>query len=349
MESTPHTGRAASSDIPGATAATNFANKPGRLLTLLAGGTAGLCVDLTVYPLDTIKTRLQGLSRSVRPSGQLRLFAGLPVVLCGSAPSAALFFSTYETVKASSIDHGYPVWLSLVLSAGISEMAGFVNALESLFDPPLLFLLLILILLLIIIIITITTIIIIIILANTFCVACIIRVPCETIKQRAQSRPLVGVQAVLSEALRIDGWAVLYRGYLSTILRGLPFSLIQYPVWETLKRFLMEHNRRGSSLPESSVELSKGQFALCGALAGATAGACTTPFDVAKTRIILAQKGSPLATGNVITAFRHIYLERGVRGLFAGVAPRVGQVGIGGAIFLGLYDITKSMWMSALS
>uniref|UniRef100_A0A0V0JAG2 S-adenosylmethionine mitochondrial carrier protein n=1 Tax=Schistocephalus solidus TaxID=70667 RepID=A0A0V0JAG2_SCHSO len=302
MESTPHTGRAASSDIPGATAATNFANKPGRLLTLLAGGTAGLCVDLTVYPLDTIKTRLQGLSRSVRPSGQLRLFAGLPVVLCGSAPSAALFFSTYETVKASSIDHGYPVWLSLVLSAGISEM-----------------------------------------------VACIIRVPCETIKQRAQSRPLVGVQAVLSEALRIDGWAVLYRGYLSTILRGLPFSLIQYPVWETLKRFLMEHNRRGSSLPESSVELSKGQFALCGALAGATAGACTTPFDVAKTRIILAQKGSPLATGNVITAFRHIYLERGVRGLFAGVAPRVGQVGIGGAIFLGLYDITKSMWMSALS
>ncbi|VDN13772.1 unnamed protein product [Dibothriocephalus latus] len=60
------------------------------------------------------------------------------------------------------------------------------------------------------------------------------------------------------------------------------------------------------------------------------------------------QKGSPLASGNVITAFRHIYLERGVRGLFAGVAPRVGQVSIGGAIFLGLYDITKRMWTSAL-
>lgn len=35
-------------------------------------------------------------------------------------------------------------------------------------------------------------------------------------------------------------------------------------------------------------ELSKGQFALCGALAGAFAGACTTPLDVIKTRIMLA-------------------------------------------------------------
>nr|VZH99854.1 unnamed protein product [Spirometra erinaceieuropaei] len=300
MEST-HGGGADITAASAATGATNSGKKPSRRTTLLAGATAGLCVDLTVYPLDTIKTRLQSLSHSLRPSGQLRLFAGLPVVLCGSAPSAALFFYTYETVKASSRDHGYPVWLSLVLSAGIAEMA-----------------------------------------------ACIIRVPCETIKQRAQSRPLIGVTTILSESLRVDGWTVLYRGYLSTILRGLPFSLIQYPVWEMLKRSLEEHNRRRALSSEPSVELSKSQFAFCGALAGATAGACTTPFDVAKTRIMLAQKESPLATGNVISALRLIYLERGVRGLFAGIAPRVGQVCIGGAIFLGLYDITKHMWISAL-
>ncbi|VDN09857.1 unnamed protein product [Dibothriocephalus latus] len=245
MERT-RTSSAVSSGIPPAasvaTDATHFANKPRTLTTVLAGGTAGLCVDLAVYPLDTIKTRLQNFSHSIRHSGQLRLFAGLPVVLCGSAPSAALFFYTYETVKAKSKEHGHPVWLTLGLCAGISEM-----------------------------------------------VACIIRVPYETIKQRAQSQPHVGVRTVLSETIRVDGWAVLYRGYLSTILRGLPFSLIQYPVWEMLKRSLREYNCRVSPSSESSGELSKKQFALCGALAGATAGACTTPFDVAKTRIMLAQ------------------------------------------------------------
>lgn len=56
---------------------------------LLSGATAGLCVDLAVYPLDTIKTRLQSMAQSVRPTGHLHLFAGLPAVLFGSAPSGS--------------------------------------------------------------------------------------------------------------------------------------------------------------------------------------------------------------------------------------------------------------------
>lgn len=57
-----------------------------RTVALLSGATAGLCVDLAVYPLDTIKTRLQSISQSIKPSGRLHLFAGLPAVLFGSAP-----------------------------------------------------------------------------------------------------------------------------------------------------------------------------------------------------------------------------------------------------------------------
>lgn len=41
-----------------------------------------------------------------------------------------------------------------------------------------------------------------------------------------------------------------------------------------------------------SGSLSKSQLALCGAMAGAFAGACTTPFDVIKTRIMLAEVSS---------------------------------------------------------
>lgn len=52
-----------------------------------------------------------------------------------------------------------------------------------------------------------------------------------------------------------------------------------------LQRFMQQYNQRRSG---GEGVLSKGQFALCGALAGAFAGACTTPFDVIKTRIMLA-------------------------------------------------------------
>ncbi|VDN33763.1 unnamed protein product [Dibothriocephalus latus] len=58
-----------------------------KAVALISGATAGLCVDLTLYPLDTIKTRLQSAARSVKPSGKLQLFAGLPAVALGSAPS----------------------------------------------------------------------------------------------------------------------------------------------------------------------------------------------------------------------------------------------------------------------
>lgn len=35
--------------------------------------------------------------------------------------------------------------------------------------------------------------------------------------------------------------------------------------------------------------------------------------------------------------------------LFAGLAPRMGIMSVGSAIFLGLYDITKAFWSNALA
>ncbi|VDL54625.1 unnamed protein product [Hymenolepis diminuta] len=207
---------------------------------LLSGATAGLCVDLAVYPLDTIKTRLQSMAQSVKPAGHLHLFAGLPAVLFGSAPSAALFFCAYEVTKNRTTSEGILPWFSSMMAACVGEL-----------------------------------------------VACVIRVPCETIKQRAQAQPHLGIAGVFSDSLRSEGLAGLYRGYLSTIFRELPFSLIQYPIWEALKRSMQRYNQhRNGGVGDG--ELSKGQFALCGALAGAFAGACTTPLDVIKTRIMLA-------------------------------------------------------------
>ncbi|VDQ04902.1 unnamed protein product [Trichobilharzia regenti] len=176
--------------------------------------TAGLCVDLALFPVDTIKTRLQSYRNNVqRTPGSLRLFAGLPAVIVGSAPAAAAFFVVYETVKENFKHLGvHPVYYSMI-SACIAEV-----------------------------------------------VACVIRVPCEVVKQRAQNHPSHGVST---------GVRGFYRGYISTLSREIPFSFIQYPIWEYLKVCLF--------------------LALCGCLAGTISGAVTTPLDVAKTRIMLAE------------------------------------------------------------
>lgn len=64
------------------------------IASFLGGATAGFCVDLSVYPMDTIKTRLQSATHIIKPKGGagLGLFAGLPAVILGSAPGGMLRF-----------------------------------------------------------------------------------------------------------------------------------------------------------------------------------------------------------------------------------------------------------------
>ena len=66
---------------------------------LISGALAGLAVDLALYPLDTLKTRIQAANGFLASGGFARIYSGLSPVLLGSVPSAALFFSTYEAVR----------------------------------------------------------------------------------------------------------------------------------------------------------------------------------------------------------------------------------------------------------
>ena len=54
-----------------------------------------------------------------------------------------------------------------------------------------------------------------------------VRVPVEVVKQRCQARPDVSARRVLSSTLGQEGAAGLYRGFLTTVLREVPFSILQ--------------------------------------------------------------------------------------------------------------------------
>ncbi|KAK4471797.1 hypothetical protein MN116_005193 [Schistosoma mekongi] len=280
-------------------------NNHPHLISLLAGSTAGLSVDLALFPIDTIKTRLQSHHNNVRRSGSFHLFAGWPAVAIGSAPGAAAFFLTYEAVKDACKSLGVHSMVQSTVSACVAEV-----------------------------------------------VACVIRVPCEVIKQRTQNQPSHSVSTVFLQTLRNEGIRGFYRGYVSTLSREIPFSVIQYPIWEKLRYMAIEWNRKsfGSSdvTDLTLAQLKAWQSAMCGCLAGTIAGALTTPLDVAKTRIMLAEPNSNFASGRIIYAIRTIFQENGIRGLFSGLIPRISLLSIGGAIFLGIYDISTRFWTNVL-
>lgn len=167
-------------------------------------------------------------------------------------------------------------------------------------------------------------------------VSCSVRVPYEVIKMRSQTSVSTKISntMILRDIMAREGIVGLYRGLSSTIMRDIPFSAIQYPIWERLKLMHLRRHHRPVTPTES---------AWYGSLAGAAAAFITTPLDVAKTRIMLAERSESLASGKVITALRAVHKEKGIRGLFAGVVPRVLWISVGAAIFLGSYEKTLKL------
>ncbi|XP_032997154.1 S-adenosylmethionine mitochondrial carrier protein isoform X2 [Lacerta agilis] len=239
------------------------------LVSLTAGGLAGVCVDLILFPLDTVKTRLQSPQGFKKAGGFRGIYAGVPSTAVGSFPNAAAFFATYEFTKATLRKDASPYSspLTHMLAASLGEV-----------------------------------------------VACLIRVPSEVVKQRAQVSPSSSTLRILSNTVCEEGILGLYRGYKSTVLREDLWSWKQGHVVDSW------------------------QSAVCGAFAGGFAAAVTTPLDVAKTRIMLAKTGSRTASGNVLSALHQVWRTQGISGLFAGVVPRISAISLGGFIFLGMYD-----------
>ncbi|XP_005222741.1 mitochondrial S-adenosylmethionine carrier protein isoform X9 [Bos taurus] len=212
-------------------------DRPGFTASLVAGGVAGVSVDLILFPLDTIKTRLQSPQGFYKAGGFYGVYAGVPSTAIGSFPNAAAFFVTYEYVKwiLHTDSSSYLMPVTHMLAASVGEV--------------------------------------------------------------------------------------------------IPFSLVQFPLWESLKALWSWRQDR---------VVDSWQAAVCGAFAGGFAAAVTTPLDVAKTRIMLAKAGSSTASGNILSALHAVWRTQGLSGLFAGVFPRMAAISLGGFIFLGVYDQTRS-------
>eukprot|EP00002_Diphylleia_rotans_P004137 TRINITY_DN12992_c0_g1_i1.p1 TRINITY_DN12992_c0_g1~~TRINITY_DN12992_c0_g1_i1.p1 ORF type:complete len:278 (-),score=57.97 TRINITY_DN12992_c0_g1_i1:47-880(-) len=255
------------------------------LVNAVSGGTAGASVDFVLFPLDTIKTRLQSSQKVPINRG---FYAGLFSAMAGSFPSAAVFFTVYEGSKVHLEKH-FSKDVVPAMSATIADVA-----------------------------------------------TCSVRVPFEVVKQRMQ----VGLHTTTLEAvqtiIRVEGFRGLYRGYTSTVAREIPFDAVEFLLYEKLKRYWAQKQGRSVTPQESSV---------MGCFAGGFAAAVTTPLDVVKTRLMtqsLSKDGTQRQYTGVLHALKTIYREEGLMSLFKGIGPRVAWISLGGGIFFGVYEFTKS-------
>ena len=110
--------------------------------------------------------------------------------------------------------------------------------------------------------------------------ACLVRVPTENVKQKMQAGLHNSASATVTSILKTRGPLGFYSGYLTTVMREIPFSFIQFPIYEALKAKWA--SRRGGRLESY-------EAAACGSVSGAIAAGVTTPIDVVKTRIMLGK------------------------------------------------------------
>jgi solute carrier family 25 S-adenosylmethionine transporter 26 len=213
-------------------------------------------------------------------------------------------------------------------------------------------------------------------------VSCAILTPAEVIKQNAQmvsssqaSKANATVQTLAKFRSNPLG---LWRGYTALAGRNLPFTALQFPMFERLREEIKKYRER-NGLKTGTLLESGFTTAISAGTAGSVAAVITTPIDVVKTRIMLAAAETAMqesqssnekksmgkaskgngeslvdALGQAIKKRptkksslqigREIIAESGVKGLWRGGALRGMWTLLGSGLYLGVYDSGR-IWL----
>jgi len=167
---------------------------------MMAGALAGIMEHCVMYPLDSVKTRMQSLtftqyrgirdamSRMIIQEGIMRPMRGMQVVVMGAGPAHAMYFSCYEYLKEtlttrgninSHIAHGGAGCLSTILHDGIMT-------------------------------------------------------PSDAIKQRMQmhNSPYRSISDCIRQMYRREGFTAFYRSYTTQLSMNVPFQSIHFMAYE---------------------------------------------------------------------------------------------------------------------
>ncbi|XP_047317323.1 mitoferrin-like [Impatiens glandulifera] len=276
---------------------------------MVAGSIAGSIEHMSMFPIDTIKTRMQVLSSCPIKSAGIRqalgsilqtegiagLYRGIGAMGLGAGPAHAVYFSAYEVFK-KYFSGGNPNNAVAHAAAGVCATV----ASDAVFTPM------------------------------------------DMVKQRLQlsNSPYKGVMDCVKRVLREEGIRAFYASYRTTVLMNAPFTAVHFTTYEAAKRGLSEIS------PESANDETLIVHATAGAAAGALAAAVTTPLDVVKTQ--LQCQGvcgcDRFRNGSISDVIGTIVKKDGYRGLLRGWMPRMLFHSPAAAICWSTYEAGKSFF-----
>lgn len=262
---------------------------------VMAGAAAGIMEHCVMYPVDSIKTRLQSLRPHPKASysgvsdafrkisqreGVFRPLRGINVVALGAGPSHALYFSSYEMSKrllGSHVDSSHVV----------TACSG---AIATLFHDGLM---------------------------N----------PCEVIKQRLQvyDSPYKGVFNCANHILRTEGITAFYRSFTTQLTMNIPFHCVHFLTYEFMRESL---NPEGGYNPKAHLWAG----AAAGGIAAAVTNpldVAKTLLNTQEKGVVLeasikkSHAKKRLVVTGMFNALRTIHMLRGFKGYFRGMQARV--------------------------
>jgi len=211
---------------------------------------AGLVEHTTLYPIDTVKTRLQAVlltnagvqyksftdcfSQIVKHESPKTLFRGWPAVVIAAVPSHGIYFGTYEYSKyrLGVVSDGDVHPFKVAVAGAFAAMAH--DAIVTPFD---------------------------------------------VIKQRMQLKncPYSNICSCAFETLKYEGYTSFFRSYPTTVLLNIPTFSTNFVVYEASKVML-----RNTMLESEETWF---HHLIAGGIAGGIAGMVSNPLDVLKTSI----------------------------------------------------------------
>ncbi|TNV87136.1 hypothetical protein FGO68_gene1189 [Halteria grandinella] len=277
------------------------------LISAVSGGIAGISIDFALFPVDSIKTRLQLKASSkkvdyTKEAQQVSKYKGFLSAMLAAFPCAAVFWCTYEYSK-------FTLWKNMGDRVNVSVQHIIAATLAEVTQA-------------------------------------LVRNPFEVVKQNLQLGHYSGMVECAADIVKHKGIGGLYQGYLSLILREIPFSSIQFPFYEVLKMSQIKLVAYRTQKSESTVELPAIANALNGGMAGSFAGFIVTPFDVLKTKLMTHSVKQE--TPSTFKVFREVLHEDGIRGLYRGAGMRMIYLGVGGSAFFGIYEKVKSTLLGSI-
>lgn len=267
---------------------------------LTAGAFAGIMEHTVMFPIDSIKTRMQiaspqQLSKSMFTSiskissseGAYALWRGVSSVVLGAGPAHAVYFSVFEATKTLLVNRltNSPHSNRIVTDDNHPLIASGAGTAATIASDALM-------------------------------------TPFDVLKQRMQASNIAKKQPtslkLYQEAANIyktEGFSAFYISYPTTLFTNIPFAALNFGFYEYSSLLLNPTNKYNPYL-----------HCVSGGIAGGIAAALTNPFDCIRTALQTRGISHNERLRNIdgfFSAAKALYREAGMKAFSKGLKPRI--------------------------